>query len=143
MRASAKRVAMRSVAALAVLAAVLILVLSGGGGHSQHRRTRLGPAGQSDVQVAAAYLGISTADLHPRLRSGPSLAQVADPVKGTSSAGLFQALLRARTEAIRKRGLSAGEERERLAAISARLENELRRARHGQRSELVLATGYL
>jgi hypothetical protein len=99
--------------------------------------------GQSDIQVAAGYLGISTADLRLRLRSGLTLAQVANTGKGTSSTGLFHTLLQARAAAIRKRGLSAGKERDRLAAISARLKNELRRARHGHSSEIALASGYL
>jgi hypothetical protein len=130
---------MLSLAAVAVLAAVLILVLSGG----QHQRTKIGPVGQSDIQVAAGYLGISTADLRLRLRSGLTLGQVADTGRGTSSAGLFHALLQARAAAIRKRGLSAGKERDRLAAISDRLKNELRRARRGHSSQLALASGYL
>jgi hypothetical protein len=135
---------MLGLAALAVLAAVLILVLSGGGGdHSAQLRTRLGAAGPSDVQVAAAYLGIGTADLRRRLRSGLTLAQVADAGKGTSSQGLLHALLQARTATIRKRGLPTGEERERLAGISHRLKSELRRARPGRSRQLTLASGYL
>jgi hypothetical protein len=140
MRVPGKRVALLGLAALAVLAAVLILVLSGGG---QHRRMRIGPVGQSDVQVAAGYLGISTEDLRRQLRSGLTLAQVADTGKGTSSAGLFHALLQARTAAIKKRGLSTGKEKEKLASISQRLENELRRARRGNSSVMALASGYL
>jgi hypothetical protein len=142
MSAPAKRVAMLGLAAFAVLAAVLILVFSGGD-NGQHRRTRTGPAGQSDVQVAAGYLGISTADLRRRLRSGLTLAQVADTGNGTSSGGLFHALLLAHAAAIKRRGLSSGEERERLAAISHRLKNELGRARRGHSRELTLASGYL
>jgi hypothetical protein len=142
MSAPAKRVAMLGVATFAVLAAVLILVLSGGD-HGRHQRTRIGPASQSDIQLAAGYLGISAADLRRRLRTGLTLAQVADTGKGTSSEGLFHALLQAHAAAIKKRGLSSGGERARLAAISRRLQSELRRARRGHSRELSLASGYL
>jgi hypothetical protein len=142
MSARAKRLAMLGIAAFAVLAAVLILVLSGGD-HGRHQRPRIGPAGQSDIQVAAGYLGISAADLRRRLRTGLTLAQVADTGKGTSSEGLLHALLQAHAAAIRKRGLSSGGERARLAAISRRLESELRRTRRGHNRELTLASGYL
>jgi hypothetical protein len=134
---------MLSLATLAVLAAVLILVLSGGGDRGPNPRTRTGPAGQSEVRVAAAYLGIGTADLRRRLRSGLTLAQLADAGKGTSSAGLLHALLKARASTLRKRGLSSGQERVRLAAISRRLEGELRRTRRGHSRELAAAAGYL
>jgi hypothetical protein len=142
MRAPAKRAAMLGVAAFAVLAAVLILVLSGGD-HGRHQRTRIGPAGQSDIQLAAGYLGISAADLRRRLRTGLTLAQVADTGKGTSSEGLFHALLQAHAAAIKKRDLSSGGERARLAAISRRLQSELRRARRGHSRVLTLASRYL
>jgi hypothetical protein len=142
MSAPAKRAAMLGLAAFAVLAAVLILVLSGGD-HGRHQRTRTGPAGQSDIQLAAGYLGISATDLRRRLRTGLTLAQVADTGKGTSSEGLFHALLQAHAAAIKKRGLSSGVERARLAAISRRLHSELRRARRGHSRELTLASGYL
>jgi hypothetical protein len=142
MRRPGKRAAMLGVAVLAVLAAVLVLVLSGGD-QGPHRRARIGRAGQSDVQIAAGYLGLSTVELRRRLRSGLTLAQVADTGKGTSSAGLFHALVQAHATALRKRGLSAGKERARLAAISGRLKSELRRAHPGGSRELTLASGYL
>jgi hypothetical protein len=143
MRAPAKRTAMLILAALAVLAALLILVLPGGSGQSRHQRTRFGAVGQSDTQVAAAYLGISTVELRRRLHSGLTLAEVAEAGKGTSSQGLLRALLQAHTATLEKRGLSAGERRERLAGISHRLKKELRQARRGQSRELALASGYL
>jgi hypothetical protein len=143
MRVPSKRAALLGVAALAVLAAVLILLLTGGSGESRHRRGSFGPAAQSDVQVAAAYLGLSVTDLRERLRSGLTLAQVADAGRGTSSQGLMRTLLQARTAKIRRQGLSSGRERERLAGISHRLEDELQRARRGHSRELALASGYL
>jgi hypothetical protein len=143
MRAPAKRVAMLGMAALAILAAVLILVLSSGGDQGRHPHARIGPAGQSDIQVAAGYLGISTADLRQRLRSGLTLAQVADAGRGTSGAGLLSVLQQARAATLSRRGLSSDKERERLATITRGLERELGRARRGHSRELTLASGYL
>lgn len=142
MRAPAKRTAMLGLAALAVLAAILILVFSGGD-HGPRQRTRIGPPAQSDIQVAAAYLGIGTVDLRRRLRFGLTLAQVADTTKGTSSEGLLHALLQARATPIEKRGLPAGEEQTKLDSISRRLKQELQRARRGHGSGLALTSSYL
>ncbi len=50
-----------------------------------------GPA--ASLSTAATYLGISAATLKTDLRSGKTLAQIADATAGKSSAGLIQALV--------------------------------------------------
>ncbi len=59
----------------------------GGWGHA--------PGGGGDFAAAAAYLGISQADLQTALQSGKTLAQVANSTSGKSSSGLIDALVAA------------------------------------------------
>jgi len=54
----------------------------------------MGPGPGDDFQAAADYLGISTTDLLTELRSGKTLAQVADATSGKSAAGLVDALVK-------------------------------------------------
>ena len=62
----------------------------GGWGHGPG-----GPGGGDDFAAAAAYLGISQADLQTALQSGKTLAQVANSTSGKSSSGLIDALVAA------------------------------------------------
>jgi hypothetical protein len=48
-----------------------------------------------DLAVAAAYLGLSESDLRTKLRSGKTLAEVADATDGNSAKGLVDALVAA------------------------------------------------
>jgi hypothetical protein len=50
--------------------------------------------------VAAGYLGLSPAQVRSELRAGRTLAQIADATSGKSAAGLMQALIQARREAL-------------------------------------------
>ncbi len=75
-------------------------------------RLRLGEA-------AASYLGTSRAALQSELRSGKTLAQLADATAGKSTAGLIDALITAEKRAPAARGASA--------AQLARREQRLRR----------------
>ncbi len=60
----------------------------------QHRHLPFGGHGPGDdLQAAATYLGISTTDLLTQLRSGKTLAQVADGTSGKSAGGLVDALV--------------------------------------------------
>src|SRR5215471_16716040 len=52
---------------------------------------RGGPGGE--LEAAASYLGITTQQLLTDLRSGKTLAQIADGTSGKSAAGLVQALV--------------------------------------------------
>jgi hypothetical protein len=62
-----------------------------------------GPAG--DLSAAATYLGIDTSTLFQDLRSGKTLAQIADATSGKSASGLIDALVAA--EQSRFRGTAA------------------------------------
>jgi hypothetical protein len=95
------------IAAAAVLAgataAVVMAAQPGTSGHAHHgRHHRLGT-----VATAAAYLGLSEAQLHSELQAGKSLGEIANATPGKSEAGLEQTLEAA--------------DRRRLAAVSARL----------------------
>ncbi len=58
------------------------------------------PAIGASGPVAAAYLGMTTAQVRAELRSGRTLAQIADATPGRSSHGLLNALVRARRNAV-------------------------------------------
>jgi hypothetical protein len=49
---------------------------------------------RDNLSVAASYLGISTDSLFEQLRSGKSLAQIANATSGKSAAGLIDALMK-------------------------------------------------
>jgi hypothetical protein len=49
--------------------------------------------GAGQLEAAATYLGLTTAQLQTELQSGKTLAQVADATKGKSAAGLIAALV--------------------------------------------------
>ena len=65
-----------------------------------HAFARLG--GARDLSTAASYLGISTAQLAGKLKSGQSLAEIADATPGRSAAGLIEALVTAKRAALAK-----------------------------------------
>jgi hypothetical protein len=95
------------IAAAAVLAGVTTAVVMAAQpstpGHARHgHRQRLGT-----LATAAAYLGLSEAQLRSELQAGKSLAEIADATPGKSEAGLIQTLEAA--------------DRQKLAATSARL----------------------
>jgi hypothetical protein len=53
----------------------------------------MGRGPSDDLQAAAGYLGISATDLMTQLRSGKTLATIADATNGKSSSGLVDALV--------------------------------------------------
>jgi len=53
-----------------------------------------------DLPAAASYLDVSAAQLRHQLRSGLSLAQIADATPGRSAAGLIDALVSARQDSV-------------------------------------------
>ena len=87
-----------AVAVTALLAGGTAVAL-GATGSASHGRRHTGHSRAAAHQtstpltVAAGYLGISAAQLRRELRSGKSLAQVADSTPGRSAAGLVAALL--------------------------------------------------
>jgi hypothetical protein len=64
-------------------------------GTELHRHTRLGGARHGALRAAAlSYLGISRHQLISQLKSGKTLAQVADSIPGKSAAGLTEVLVK-------------------------------------------------
>jgi hypothetical protein len=51
--------------------------------------------GQDDLSAAATYLGLTESDLQTKLRSGKTLAEVANATDGKSASGLIDALVQA------------------------------------------------
>ena len=95
-----RRIAL-AVALTAVLAggtAVALAATGGGRGHGHRARPHHGFAAHhrgGALHVAASYLGLSPHDLREQLRSGKTLAQIADATPGKSEAGLVAALVTA------------------------------------------------
>jgi hypothetical protein len=136
------RNALLALAAAAIVAGVLLAVLSGGGGGHANRagaatsrsgRTVLGA--HTQASVAAAYLGLSTAQLRQKLRYGLTLDQIAGATPGRSAAGLLDALVEARTTRL-DRARSAGK----LSA--ATLQAHVARLRRRIQAQLERVPGY-
>ncbi len=85
----------------------------------------------SDLALAAAYIGISTAQLRRELDVGSSLAEIANATAGRSASGLLDALLAPRAarlgKAVSTGRLSKTEQNRRLAKIFKRLGKEIHR----------------
>ncbi|HMD52399.1 MAG TPA: hypothetical protein VKG62_06760 [Solirubrobacteraceae bacterium] len=127
----------RAIAAAAAIAVIVgvVLIATAGGGHSGGASTKtastaahgLGRTGQ--VAAAAGYLGISRSQLRRDLRSGETLAQVASRTGGHSSAGLIEALYRARAASLiaagEAEGLSRQQQSQRLARLHERVSREV------------------
>jgi hypothetical protein len=109
MKANSRSVKQKAAAAIAML-----LVLGGGAiaavsatGADRHKgadRPRHSPAGirHRDLPAVASYLGLSPAQLEAELRSGRSLAQIAESTPGKSVAGLIDALIAHKRERLSK-----------------------------------------
>jgi hypothetical protein len=129
---------MLGVAAIAVLAGILIAVLSfGGDRHRRVDRVHTNANGRSDVQLAADYLGTSARELRRRLRAGETLSGVASTTPGHSTAGLIAALMSPRETADRRTKLSPAREHALIALQRKRVVAEVRR---GRRKNGLLAT---
>ncbi|HLM86594.1 MAG TPA: hypothetical protein VK272_10455 [Solirubrobacteraceae bacterium] len=76
-----------------------------------------------DMRASAAYLGVTAAQLQDELRSGHSLARIADSTPGKSAAGLIDALVSARAAEVKAIVASAG-----LAPAHAGLRQRITRA---------------
>jgi hypothetical protein len=128
-RRSVKQKVMAAAAVAALLAAASLAAVSATGQSSPQRRGSHAGAGRGahagahggrahDVAAAAAYLGVSQAQLFAALSSGKTLAQVADATSGKSAAGLTQTLL-----AIHRARLASA-----LAKLPQRVAAEVNRA---------------
>jgi hypothetical protein len=89
--------------------------------------------GRGEMTVAAAYLGLSRAQVRDDLRAGKTLAQIAATTPGRSTAGLIEALIAARTDALgaalSEGKISASAEHRRLERLRARVTEAVDRAR--------------
>lgn len=95
-------------AAAALPERVAAQVKRAGGPHPQARKAgHHGAQRVRTLSVAAQYLGLSTVELQQDLRSGTSLAQIANSTSGRSAAGLIEALVTARKAQLATR-VSAG-----------------------------------
>ncbi len=122
-------------AVVAVIAGVTAAVVMAAKPSARHHR-------RGALATAADYLGVSSTQLRSELRSGKSLAQVADATAGRSEAGLIAAL-----EAADKEKLAAD-----AAALPSIVTDEVDRiggptvvhaAGHGRGRVLVPAASYL
>jgi hypothetical protein len=133
-----KRNLMIAIAAAAIAAGVIVAATSsGGGGHGGRAGARARAAaaarasGRSEKQAAADYLGLTKTQLRKQLRSGRTLAQIADATGGKSATGLIEALVSARAAQLNAevaaKKLSPGTERSQLARLRRRLTVQLER----------------
>ena len=74
---------------------VVVVAALAGGGSALAARGHNGPpgGGPPPLTAAATYLGVTDAALRTQLRSGKTLAEVADSTTGKSAAGLIAALV--------------------------------------------------
>ena len=125
-----------AVAVAAVVAGVIVAIVSSGAGHSGTKSARAQAQasrarGTAKVDVAADYLGLTRTQLLGELREGRSLAQIAAATGGKSTTGLVEALVSARAAQldakVKTDKLSPAAERKRLARLRRRLTAELER----------------
>lgn len=130
-----------ALAATAVVAGLLIALLSGGSHHAHKRAQAEATTPPGELALAARYLGITRADLRRRLR-GATLAEVADATPGRSVAGLEQAILGAHRRQWQQQALSSSEQVGRAKKLRKRLREDLARRRRAS-TDLAFAASYL
>jgi hypothetical protein len=128
------------VAAGAVIAGATVAVIAATDGGTSKSPSPIsdanGRAGQpalsGDLKAAVAYLGVSPAKLLQELRSGRTLAQVADSTPGRSAAGLVDQIVATRkaalAAAVRAGGLRPAQESAALASLRGRVRIRIARA---------------
>jgi len=103
---SVRQKAAAAIAMLLVLVGVAIAAVSATGADRPNgaERARHSAAGirYRDLPAAASYLGLSPTQLEAELRSGRSLAQIAESTPGRSVAGLIEALIARKRERLSK-----------------------------------------
>ncbi len=138
MRRRLKNRLLMGIAAIAAIAGVSAAVVSAAQPAVQHPAARHRTGGT--LATAAGYLGVSPAQLRGELRSGKSLAEIADATGGKSQAGLVEAL-----EAAQRERLAAD-----AASLPGRVSAEVNRVgglagarTHHRRRGLSAAASYL
>lgn len=147
MSAKHKRHMLLAIAAAAVAAGAVLAIVSFKG-TSHHRRGTVPPPVRSvrphgvessaaalttrgELALAARYLGVPQTQVSSELRSGLSLAQIANAAHGKSAAGLIDALVAGRPgpveNAVDDSRLSQGARRRRLASLRRRITRQVLR----------------
>lgn len=120
---------MLAVALAAIAAGAIVVGVTSGGGHganaARHGRAISPNTAPGTLAVAAGYLGIPRSQLNEELRSGRTLAQVANATGDKSAKGLIDALVSARAKQLRARAAETGtnpamSEKARLARLRRR-----------------------
>ena len=105
-RRSAKQKLAAAAAVLLVVAGGALAAVAATGADGPRRPGHARPAGAGirhrDLPAVASYLGISPAQLEAELRSGRSLAQIAESTSGKSVAGLIDVLVARKRERLSK-----------------------------------------
>jgi negative regulator of sigma E activity len=90
--------------------------------------------GSRAMRVARSYLGLSATQLHGKLRSGKTLAQLADATSGKSEAGLIGALVSAGKTQLAKEvqagSITPAQEQAKLPKLAARVTVRVHRTEH-------------
>jgi hypothetical protein len=120
-------------------------LVQGKPGEFQHHRLGAAHHHGSLRTAATAYLGIDRKTLAADLRTGKTLAEVADATPGKSAMGLSQALLEAATKRLDARAgsghLSKTAEATRLARLKTRIQTVLSRSHAGLHAHHKPTTG--
>jgi hypothetical protein len=132
---------------LALAAVIAGAVIAAGPRGSQHHASKAKHAlargsAPGDEQQAADYLGISRAELRRRLRTGETMADVANATPGKSASGLIAALLASRTTQLKAHKLPTAAEREALAHARTQIVAEASH-RRGRSGPIPTAAAYL
>jgi hypothetical protein len=133
MSAARKRNVLLAIAAAVVLAGVVVAIVaaSGRGGNRSPGSTGTrahapsATATPNELTLAAQYLGVPKAKLRAQLRSGSTLAEIADATHGKSATGLVRALVEPR--AATGKTLSPAVRRRRLAILRRRIKRQVDR----------------
>jgi hypothetical protein len=135
-RSRRQKTLVAAVVAVVIAGATVAVIAATGGSSSKGTAGGNGQAAQpalnGDLKVAVAYLGLPAAKLVEALRSGRTLAQVADSTPGRSATGLIDRIVATRTAAlataVKAGGLTAAQERAALASLHSRVAVRVRRA---------------
>jgi len=104
------------------------------------------PGGRSRAMlVASSYLGLSATHLRSQLRSGKTLAQLANTTSGKSEAGLIEALVAATKAQLAKEvqagSITPAQEQAKLPKLVARVTVRVKRTEHKRSSRAKAAAG--
>jgi hypothetical protein len=124
-----RRTLMLGVALVAVIAAVLIITLSGGHSHPKQRAAGTAPGGQSAAQAASSYLGLGLSTVRRRLRNGETLEEIADSTPGHSARALERAIVASRSAELQRHGATPAQTVAAVHKLRRRLRAQLRRKR--------------